>query len=139
MNISRFFPAYLGAAALAALVTGCQTDNYGSTSPYHPGPVAGKAVGTGVGVVAGNVVGAGVGVVEGTAHGLAKPFDPSYHMVRQWTTETTADGRTIQVPHDILVDSMGRPVAMPAPTYGTSPAIVSGTPTNAVPTNSIAQ
>jgi hypothetical protein len=106
--------------ALAAFGTGCRSD-YGVGSPYHPGPVAGKAVGTGVGVVAGNAAGFGVGVVQGTAHGLAAPFDPSYHMVRQWRYETTADGRTIQVPYDILVDKDGRPVNMPAPTGNAAP------------------
>jgi len=71
--------------------------------------------------VARNVVGAGVGVVEGTAQGLAAPFNPNYHMVRYWRTETTSDGRTIQVPYDILVDQYGRPVKMPAPTGNPAP------------------
>jgi hypothetical protein len=100
-------------------LTGCAAD-YGHTSPYHPGPAAGKAVGHSVGVVAGNAAGLGVGVVEGTAHGLAAPFDPSYRMVRRWTTETTSDGRVIQVPVDVLIDKNGRPVGLPAPT-GNSP------------------
>ena len=98
------------------LLVGCANTEYSHTSPYHPGPVVGTAVGGAVGVVAGNAAGVGVGVVEGTAAGLVAPFDPSYHMVRQWKTETTADGRTIQVPVDILVDKYGRPVGMPAPT-----------------------
>ena len=102
--------------ALGWLGVGCANTEYSHTSPYHPGPVVGTAVGGAAGVVAGNAVGVGVGVVEGTAAGLAAPFDPSYHMVRQWKTETTADGRTIQVPVDILVDKYGRPVGMPAPT-----------------------
>jgi len=95
---------------------GCANTEYGHTSPYHPGPVIGQGIGNAAGVVAGNAVGAGVGVVEGAAAGVAAPFDPSYHMVRQWKTETTSDGRTIQVPVDILVDKYGRPVGMPAPT-----------------------
>ena len=95
--------------------TGCRTD-YGAGSPYQPGPVAGKTVGTGVGVVAGNVAGFGVGVVQGTATGVASTVDPTYHMIRVWKTETTPDGRTIQVPQDIMVDQYGRPAAMPAPT-----------------------
>ena len=65
--------------------------------------------------------GAGVGVVEGTARGIAAPFNPSYHMVRYWRTETTSDGRTIQVPYDLLVDQYGRPVKMPAPTGNPKP------------------
>ena len=103
-------------SCLTGLLAGCANTEYGHTSPYHPGPVAGQAVGNAAGVVAGNAVGVGVGAVEGTAAGLAAPFDPSYRMVRQWKQETTADGRTIQVPVDILVDKNGRPVGMPAPT-----------------------
>jgi len=103
------------------LFTGCANTDYGNTSPYHPGPVVGKTVGNAAGVVAGNAVGLGVGTVEGVAVGVAAPFDPSYHMVRQWRTETTADGRTIQVPYDILVDKDGRPVNMPAPTGNAAP------------------
>jgi hypothetical protein len=103
------------------LLTGCADTEGGHTSPYQPGPVVGKTVGQGVGVVAGNVAGAGVGLVEGTVQGMAAPFNPSYHMVRYWRTETTTDGRTIQVPYDILVDQYGRPVHMPAPTGNPKP------------------
>jgi hypothetical protein len=110
------------AALSCGLLTGCTaTDDYGSTSPYHPGPVAGKTAGNAVGVAAGNAVGFGVGAVEGVGHGMAAPFDPSYHMVRYWRTETTADGRTIQVPYDLLVVQYGRPVIMPAPTGNPKP------------------
>ncbi len=109
-------------AGMLAIVaaTGCRTD-YGAGSPYQPGPVVGKTVGNGVGVVAGNVAGVGVGAVEGTVHGVASTIDPSYRTVTVWKTETTADGRTIQVPHDILVDQYGRPAAMPAPTGNSAP------------------
>ena len=103
------------------LLAGCSSTDYGHTSPYQPGPVAGKTVGTAAGVVAGNAVGFGVGTVEGVAHGAAAPFNPSYHMVRYWRTETTSDGRTIQVPYDVLVDQYGRPVNMPAPTGNPAP------------------
>ena len=108
-------------AGLLALVatTGCNSDKTGS--PYHPGPVAGTVVGEGVGTVAGNVVGFGAGVVGGTVDGTKRVLDPSYHMVRYWKTETTADGRTIQVPYDILVDQYGRPAHMPAPTGNPAP------------------
>lgn len=108
--------ALLGLVALAgsSMLSGCSTSS-SLTSPYHPGPVAGKAVGTGVGVVAGNVAGVAVGAVEGLGKGLAAPFDPTHRVVRRWRTETTSDGRTIQVPEDILVDANGRPVNMPAP------------------------
>ena len=110
----------IGIASLssALIFTGCAEPRY--TSPYHPGPALGHAVGTGVGVVAGNVAGVGVGATEGLVEGAAAPFDPSYHMVRHWATETTADGRIVQVPVDILVDKYGRPVGFPAPT-GNSP------------------
>lgn len=110
-----------GSAGLLAalLMTGCGTDKTGS--PYHPGPVAGTALGEGVGTVAGNVAGFGAGVVGGTVTGTKKVFNPSYRMVRYWKTETTSDGRTIQVPYDILVDEYGRPVNMPAPTGNPAP------------------
>jgi hypothetical protein len=32
--------------------------------------------------------------------------------VRTWRTETTSDGRTIQVPHDTSVDAYGRPITI---------------------------
>ena len=107
--------------ACGLLLTACTNTDYGHTSPYQPGPVAGKTVGTAAGVVAGNAVGFGVGTVEGVAHGVAAPFNPNYHLVRYWRTETTSDGRTIQVPYDILVDQYGRPAHMPAPTGNPAP------------------
>ena len=115
-------------ASLLALIvtTGCRTD-YGAGNPYQPGPTAGKDVGAAVGTVGGNVAGFGVGVVQGTTHGFANSFDPSYHMVRYWKTETTPDGRTIQVPYDILVDQYGRPAHMPAPTGNSAPPPVQQT------------
>jgi hypothetical protein len=109
------FTLALGTVSLLVLfsTSGCQSGRVGS--PYQPGPVAGTAVGTGVGVVAGNVVGFGAGMVQGTFAGVKAVMDPSYRVVRQWRTETTSDGRTIQVPYDVLVDKDGRPVMMPAP------------------------
>jgi hypothetical protein len=97
------------AALLGLLATGCSSPNY-TTSTYHPGPAAGQAVGTGVGVVVGETTGFAVGVGEGVVKGAVAPFDTTTHTVRRWRTETTADGRTIQVYEDILVDSQGRPV-----------------------------
>jgi len=101
------------------LVAGCASpQEHTLTSPYHPGPVVGQTLGTGVGVVGGNVAGAGVGFTEGVVKGAAAPFNNTTRVVRHWHTETTADGRTIQVPEDILVDAYGRPVvtaAKPAP------------------------
>ncbi len=125
----------LGSLSCAWLLTGCSRTDYGNTSPYHPGPVAGKTVGNAVGVTAGNVAGFGVGTVQGVAHGMAAPFDPSYHMVRYWRAETTADGRTVQVPYDILVDQYGRPVHMPPPTGNSKPppAVTAPATTNGAP------
>ena len=93
----------------ALTLVGCST-NPGLTNSRHPGPAVGKAVGAGVGVVSGNVVGAAVGAGEGFSAGVAAPFDTTTRTVRRWRTETTADGRTIQVSEDIKVDAQGRPV-----------------------------
>ena len=121
MKSLRFILTGLVLLACGVWFTGCSRTDYGNTSPYHPGPVAGKTVGNAVGVAAGNVAGFGVGTVEGVAHGMAAPFNSSYHMVRYWRTETTSDGRTVQVPYDLLVDQYGRPVHMPAPTGNPQP------------------
>ena len=64
----KFYPLILtGLASLSCglLLAGCTSTEYGNTSPYQPGPVAGKTVGNAVGVTAGNVAGFGVGTVEG--------------------------------------------------------------------------
>jgi hypothetical protein len=115
-NHSTFAAA--GVALLAVLaVTGCRNTG----SPYQPGPVVGQTVGGGAGIVAGNAVGLGKGVVGGTIVGYQSVMDPSYHMVRYWRTETTSDGRTIQVPYDLLVDQYGRPSKMPPPTRNPKP------------------
>ena len=97
---------------LSAGFSGC-TSNQGqtSTNPAQPGPAIGQASGAAVGVVAGNVVGAAVGAVEGAAHGIKQPFTNEPHVIRTWRTETTPDGRTIQVPEDTLVDAYGRPIS----------------------------
>jgi hypothetical protein len=108
----------LALSAGGLLLAGCGTSH---TSPYQPGPVVGQAVGYGVGDVAGNVAGLGVGAVQGTAYGISQSFNTDYHMVRYWRTETTSDGRTIQVPYDVLVDQYGRPSHMPAPTGNSAP------------------
>ena len=117
-NTPNQIAVFAGLLALVA-AAGCSSDKAGS--PYQPGPVAGTVVGEGVGLVAGNVVGFGAGVVGGTVDGTKKVLDPSYHMVRYWKTETTPDGRTIQVPYDVLVDQYGRPAKMPAPTGNPAP------------------
>jgi hypothetical protein len=129
--------ASIGFAGLLALAaTGCHSDQTGS--PYHPGPVAGNVVGEGVGIVAGNAVGFGAGVVNGTVEGTKRVLDTRYRMVRYWRTETTSDGRTIQVPYDVMVDEYGRPVLMPAPTGNPAPKRVS-TNAPALSTNAPAQ
>jgi hypothetical protein len=121
MKLCRFASAVLTLPIPLLLLTGCASNENNHTSPYHPGPVVGENVGLAAGVVAGNVAGVGVGAVEGAAHGVSAPFDPSYHMVRRWKTVTTADGRVIQVPVDVLVDKYGNPVDMPPPS-GNAPA-----------------
>jgi hypothetical protein len=128
MDFHRLILARIAPLSCSLLFTGCASNH---TSPYQPGPVAGQAVGQGVGLVAGNIAGFGVGATEGTMRGFAAPFNPQYHMVRYWRTETTSDGRTIQVPYDILVDQYGRPSHMPAPTGNNAPPpIVTMTITN---------
>jgi hypothetical protein len=100
------------AAALGLFVTGCASpDNVAVTNPRQPGPAGGQAVGVGVGAVAGNVAGAVVGVGEGAAAGASAPFNTTTRVIRRWRTETTSDGRTIQVPEEILVDEYGRPIS----------------------------
>ncbi len=81
------------------------------TNPNQPGPAVGQAIGQGVGAVAGNVAGAVVGAAEGATSAAKKPFTNEARVVRTWRTETTADGRTIQVPVDTEVDENGRPIA----------------------------
>jgi hypothetical protein len=95
----------------ALLAASCATPNY-TTSPYHPGPAIGNAVGTAVGVTTGNVGGAVVGFGEGVVRGAAAPFDTTTRVIRVWHEEVTPDGRRIQVPQDILVDAQGRPVGL---------------------------
>ena len=106
----KTLPILASLAGVLALC-GCKTKDTSVrvTNQESPGPQVGTAVGTGVGAVAGNVAGAGVGVVEGTASSVGNVFDPQpTRVVRHWKTETTVDGRTIQVPVDYLVDEQGR-------------------------------
>jgi hypothetical protein len=109
MKTTSLVSASVTVAALGLLAAGCASPS-STTSAYQPGPVVGRGLGTGVGLVAGNAAGAGVGFTEGVVAGAAAPFDTTTHIVRRWHTETTSDGRIIQVPEDILVDSVGRPV-----------------------------
>lgn len=118
---SHFFANFVPALLLAGVVlTGCATDSnrVGITNPKQIGPVVGQTLGAGVGVVGGNAVGGVVGFGEGVAVGAQAPFNNfnnAARMVRRWRTEVTSDGRTIQVPEDILVDIQGRPISKPSP------------------------
>jgi hypothetical protein len=100
----------LALTILTAIVSSCASgrNTVGVTNQQQPGPVIGRAVGAGVGAVAGNVAGAGVGVVEGTSGGIHSAFDNTQRVVRYWHEEKTADGRTIMVPENYLVDANGR-------------------------------
>ena len=107
-------------AGVGFALCGCATER-GSrvTNQNAPGPQVGKAVGTGVGAVVGNVVGAGVGVVEGSVTAVGDVFDPKpTRIVRHWKTESTSDGRTIEVPVDYLVDEQGRVIKPVKPGTG---------------------
>jgi hypothetical protein len=77
------------------------------TNPNQPGPAVGYALGTAAGTVAGQVAGAIAAGAEGAADALKAPFNNEQRVVRRWKTETTADGRTIQVPYEVLVDANG--------------------------------
>lgn len=114
MKANHSIPIGFIAALLALLGPGCPGPSY-TTSPYHPGPAIGRAVGTAVGGVAGTAAGATVGFGESTVSGVMAPFDTTTRIVRRWHTEITPDGRTIQVPEDVLVDAYGRPVNRQSP------------------------
>jgi hypothetical protein len=98
-------------ASLVLIISGCNTGNRDAriTNPRQPGPTVGNAVGVAAGAVVSNVAGAVVGVGEGAA-AAAKSTFTNERVVRTWRTETTADGRTIQVPVEIEVDAEGRPI-----------------------------
>ena len=131
MKTNRITLARSIGALLALLCAGCASPSY-TTSPYQPGPVVGRAVGTGAGAVVGNAAGAVVGAGEGVVSGVMAPFDTTTHIVRKWHTEVTPDGRTIQVPEDILVDANGRPVN-PQPVNPPPPPVNSPPATNYSP------
>ena len=124
MKVSRRTIAGFAGVGLCVVLSGCASDpnRIGVTNQSHPGPAAGRAVGVGVGVAAGNVAGAVVGFGEGVALGAAAPFDSSTTVVRRWRTETTPDGRTVQVPEDIVVDQYGRPLHAPKAASSNAPA-----------------
>jgi hypothetical protein len=98
----------------ALLLTGCASHDDGRiVNPRQPGPAIGTAVGGATGAVVGNVAGAVAGVGQGFVSQTNKSFDNDRRVVRTWRTETTSDGRTIQVPVEIEVDKDGRPIGEP--------------------------
>ena len=98
----------------ALLLTGCASHDDGRiVNTRQPGPAIGTAVGGATGAVVGNVAGAVGGVGQGFVSQAQKPFDNDRRVVRTWRTETTSDGRTIQVPVEIEVDQDGRPIGEP--------------------------
>mgnify|MGYP001189002475 FL=1 len=98
-------------AACALATSGCATKRDGRiVNTRQPGPAIGTAVGTAAGAVAGNAAGAVVGAGEGFAGATASAFNGDRRVVRTWRTETTTDGRVIQVPVEIEVDEYGRPI-----------------------------
>lgn len=111
MKTSPLLPTLL-LASLTVFGTGCTTTNTEAqvTNSKQPGPAVGRAVGTAVGAVASNVTGAVVGGVEGAAEATKSTFTNEHRIIRTWKTETTPDGRTIQVPVEIEVDENGRPI-----------------------------
>lgn len=78
------------------------------TNPQQPGPAVGYAVGSVVGSVTGQVTGGLAAGAEAAADAMKAPFNNERRVVRRWRTETTADGRTIQVPYEVEVDEHGR-------------------------------
>lgn len=106
---TQFLSCSLVVLALG-LVSGCATRpaEARGTNPSHPGPAVGHAVGTAVGAVTGTVVGAVAGGAEGASDAIKAPFNNERRVVRRWRTETTSDGRTIQVPYEVEVDAQGR-------------------------------
>jgi hypothetical protein len=109
---TRSASVFGGVAMVLSLASGCVTQPAETrlTNPNQPGPAVGHAVGSAVGAVAGNVAGAIVGGGEGAVAAAKAPFTNEHRIVRTWRTETTLDGRTIQVPVDTEVDAQGRPI-----------------------------
>lgn len=101
----------LGAVIATLVLAGCSNGrNVGVTNMEQPGPVIGRAVGGGVGAVAGNVAGGVVGAGEGFGSATKSAFDNTQRVVRYWREEKTADGRTIMVQENFLIDENGRMV-----------------------------
>lgn len=78
-----------------------------ATDLNQPGPAIGHAVGSVGGAVTGQVAGAIAAGAQGAADAVKAPFNNERRVIRRWRTETTADGRTIQVPYEVVVDANG--------------------------------
>lgn len=91
-------------------LSGCLSPEDRVTNSRAPGPAIGEGVGYVTGAVVGNVAGGVVAVGEGAVAGASVPFDNDRRVVRRWRTETTSDGRVIQVPVEVEVDKNGRPI-----------------------------
>jgi hypothetical protein len=97
--------------AVALLANGCAAKRDGrAVNTQQPGPALGTAAGAAAGAVAGNAAGAVVGAGEGFAAASSSAFNGERRVVRTWRSETTSDGRVIQVPVEIEVDEHGRPI-----------------------------
>ena len=110
MKNSRDISIGLATATIGLLIAGCATgpNQVGVTNQRQPGPAVGRAVGAGAGAVVGNVAGGVVGAGEGFGGATKSAFDNTQRVVRYWKEEQTADGRTIMVPVNFLVDQDGR-------------------------------
>jgi hypothetical protein len=108
---TRLSPALVALFA-TGLPAGCVSHpaEQSGTNPANPGVAVGQAVGSAVGAVVGTVAGAVAAGAEGAADSATAPFTNERRIVRRWRTETTADGRTIQVPYEVEVDEQGREI-----------------------------
>lgn len=109
--MKTFFRPFCSALPLL-LAAACVSDpnRVTITNPHQPGPAVGQTLGAGVGAVGGNAAGAVVGFTEGAVGAAKVPFDNTKRVVRRWRTESTPDGRLVQVPEDFEVDAYGRPL-----------------------------
>lgn len=112
MKAIRLFFRNVAVVAPVLLAVACVSDpnRVTITNPHQPGPALGQALGATVGVVGGNAAGAVVGFTEGAVGGAAVSFDNTKRVIRRWRSESTPDGRIVQIPEDIEVDAYGRPL-----------------------------
>lgn len=98
-------------AGVSLFAGGCNTAPESSVhNQRQPGAAVGNAVGTAVGAVGSNVAAVATGAAEGASSAIKSTYTNERRIVRTWRTETTSDGRTIQVPVEIEVDENGRPI-----------------------------